>query len=1076
MTVQPPLLAEVLRSAPTLESQLLSTPPLEIARIARERGDAKRGAVIFFTSPAGCVQCHMDDGQRAVIGPNLAETKYVDDRHLVESLTHPSRSIRKGYETHYLLMDDGTSHTGQIAKETDVDLTLIPTSSSGAALTLRKDQIEGRKILDTSGMPDGLLTTFREQRDFMDLLKYLIMISEGGEETALQLQPSPAAISVVDDSKDLDHATIIRKFRSRDFETGERIFQGYCFGCHGRDGNQPSLPTARAFGTEKMKFGSDPFSMFQTLTRGNGLMAPMRHLTPKERYQVIHYLREAFMKRSNPDYFVVNDQYLESLPRGTQLGDERPEVERDFKPALGSQLRREYSSVLNIPLGKYSIAYNLHTMDIASVWEGDFLDVSETQHARDRGEGTVNPKGIESNLLSGWKWGHDEEVDYPTENLLSRGPLPNNWMRYKGYYQYDHQIVLSYEIDGRAILESPVAEKEGLTQHLLVESGNAITLVIASPEKEGVARSWISTKETTQTHVKLGQEKDEIAVLLVENSGQSHPILGCRLSGETENLLLSIDSKNRVVLSIPKSSEPRKLSITRVVGKTNGDADQIAEFLESVPSPKAGIDLPSLTRGGNVQWPTVLETKGYLGLEQSGYAVDTLTLPDSNPWNSWLRTTALDFFSDGRMAVSTYGGDIWLVDGVDESLTKLRWKRFAAGLYEPFGLRIVADQIYVTCKDRLVRLHDLNQDDEADFYESFSADPDVSVNFHAFNFDLQTDEEGNFYYAKSGHGSDSKLPGTIYKISNDGKQREVFSTGFRTPNGLGMMPGNRLVGSDNQGQWMPASKINYLKPDTFYGWVPNYSIPGMWEPDGGKVDLEKVVPPTSFEKPIVWMPQEFDNSSGGQHWVEDKRFGPLHDHLLHTSFGKGWMSYLMTQEIEDVLQGAIVRLPLNFRTGVMRARTNPRDGQVYTTGLQGWNGGGRIGLEDNGIQRLRYTGKAALMLVDCKVIRGGLQLTFNEKINSDSCQDSEAFTLKHWNYHWQKSYGSAQYRPSDDQVGVESLQVEEVKVHSNQRTIDISVPDLRPVDQLHLILQIESAEGEDFAEEIYWTIHRILHQ
>ena len=110
------------------------------------------------------------------------------------------------------------------------------------------------------------------------------------------------------------------------------------------------------------------------------------------------------------------------------------------------------------------------------------------------------------------------------------------------------------------------------------------------------------------------------------------------------------------------------------------------------------------------------------------------------------------------------------------------------------------------------------------------------------------------------------------------------------------------------------------------------------------------------------MPQEFDNSSGGQHWVEDKRFGPLHDHLLHTSFGKGWMSYLITQEIEDVLQGAIVRLPLNFRTGVMRARTNPRDGQVYTTGLQGWNGGGRIGLEDNGIQRLRYTGKAALML------------------------------------------------------------------------------------------------------------------
>ena len=71
-------------------------------------------------------------------------------------------------------------------------------------------------------------------------------------------------------------------------------------------------------------------------------------------------------------------------------------------------------------------------------------------------------------------------------------------------------------------------------------------------------------------------------------------------------------------------------------------------------------------------------------------------------------------------------------------------------MYEPFGLQVIDGLVYVTCKDRLTRLHDLNDDGEADFYESFSADDDVSTFFHAFNFDLQRDTQGNLYYAKSG--------------------------------------------------------------------------------------------------------------------------------------------------------------------------------------------------------------------------------------------------------------------------------------------------------------------------------------
>jgi hypothetical protein len=349
----------------------------------------------------------------------------------------------------------------------------------------------------------------------------------------------------------------------------------------------------------------------------------------------------------------------------------------------------------------------------------------------------------------------------------------------------------------------------------------------------------------------------------------------------------------------------------------------------------------------------------------------------------------------------------------------------------------------------------------------------VSVNFHAFNFDLQVDSKGFLYYAKSGHGADFELPGAIYKISPDGKYREVISTGFRSPNGMGMMPGDRVTVSDNQGQWMPATKINLLRRGGFYGWVPTYDGKGKWAPDGGKIDLKSVVPPNDFDRPMVWMPQVVDNSAGGQLWVDDPRFGPLSGRLLHTSFGRGWMFAVMPQEINGVTQGAIIKLPFDFRTGIMRAAVNPHDGQVYAVGLDGWNGGGRAGLVDHGIQRLRFTGRAYPMVTDCQVEPDGLRLSFNFELDREEASRIESYRARHWNYLWQASYGSEMYSPATGKVGIDSLQITRVEVAEDGKGVKLVIPELRPVDQLHLVLEVNDREGKRFEEEIYWTIHRV---
>ena len=46
-------------------------------------------------------------------------------------------------------------------------------------------------------------------------------------------------------------------------------------------------------------------------------------------------------------------------------------------------------------------------------------------------------------------------------------------------------------------------------------------------------------------------------------------------------------------------------------------------------------------------------------------------------------------------------------------------------------------------------MFDTNGDEEIDFVECFNNDHQVTEHFHEFAMGLQTDEAGNFYYAKS---------------------------------------------------------------------------------------------------------------------------------------------------------------------------------------------------------------------------------------------------------------------------------------------------------------------------------------
>src|SRR5690606_7144046 len=324
----------------------------------------------------------------------------------------------------------------------------------------------------------------------------------------------------------------------------------------------------------------------------------------------------------------------------------------------------------------------------------------------------------------------------------------------------------------------------------------------------------------------------------------------------------------------------------------HGDRAAAADALAARPSDDAPESLEGALRGGPSRFTAQVTVQGVRGPDDQAYTVDTIPVPFDNPYRSWMRTAAFDFFADGtRAAISTWNGDVWIVSGIDDDLHEVTWRRFATGLFDPLGLKIVDDVVHTLGRDGITRLHDLDGDGEADFYEAFNHDVLITEGFHEFAFDLHTDPEGRFYFSKAGpvnpggRGFQKILPhhGCILRVSKDGEELEVYATGFRANNGIGVGPQGQVTSGDNEGTWMPKCRLSWVKQGSFNGCVDT---------------AHRTPPPTTYDKPLCWLPHDVDNSSGSQVWVTSDRFGPLQGSLLHLSYGTCSVFLVLPQEVD----------------------------------------------------------------------------------------------------------------------------------------------------------------------------------
>jgi mono/diheme cytochrome c family protein len=830
-----------------------------------------------------------------------------------------------------------------------------------------------------------------------------------------------------------DHATLIANWNEESLARGATIYSQLCVVCHGTLDTPGSLPTAPRFAEGPFKNGSDPHSLFNTLTHGYGQMVAQPQYTARQKYDVIHYIRETFLRHRPAEYTDPDARYLARLPIGMATAEAEIETstlppyrQMDFGPSLMWTLEVAPDNIAQkgiavrldpgpggISQGHDWMLYDHDTLRVAAAWSGDgfvdwkgiAFDGSHQTHTSIAGTPAfINPPGP--------GWAHPVTGSWQDPRPLGRdgrpyGPLPPDWARYRGLFLHDSEAVLRYTVGTTEVLDSPA----------LIPYGSASVFVRT---------------------LNLGPTSAPLSLRLAPHD----PTLATAVRGPGTRL----ETRDGfTLLQIARDDRPRHLRVYLA----RLDAANLDALIAADPRP---LDLAPLTRGGPPRWNETVTTRIVPGETSGAFAIDTLTLPEANPWHAWMRTTGFDFFPGGRSAaVCTWNGDVWRVDGVDGS-DELRWRRLATGLFQPLGVKFRDGDLFVCCRDQIVRLRDLNGDGETDFVECFNNDHQVTEHFHEFAMGLQTDAAGNFYYAKSArHALPAVVPhhGTLLRVSADGTRTEIIAHGFRAANGVCLNDDGTFFVTDQEGHWTPKNRINHVVPDGgFYGNIFGFTH---------VTDTAD----TAMRPPLAWITNDKDRSPAELVRVPANTWGPLAGSLLNLSYGYGRISIVPHESVDGQLQGGICELPIpDFPTGVMRGRFHD-NGALYTCGMVGWATNCR---EDGGFHRLRPTGRPARLPVGLASRPGALDLTFSEPIDADVT--AGAFTATAWDLRRSADYGSPH-------LNEHPVAVVATHLSPDRRTITLDMPDLAPTRGLAITWSLRDPQGAPVTGSLHLTLHAL---
>lgn len=439
----------------------------------------------------------------------------------------------------------------------------------------------------------------------------------------------------------------------------------------------------------------------------------------------------------------------------------------------------------------------------------------------------------------------------------------------------------------------------------------------------------------------------------------------------------------------------------------------------------------------------------------------SFTLHQARPDDFKPKVGGMDFISDNTIVLSTWDpdGSVYLIKNyMAENPSDIKVKRIATGLAEPLGLKVVNGDIYVLQKQELTKLIDHNNDEIIDEYETVSNDWKVSTNFHEFAFGLVFKDD-HFYATLAtailpgGASANPQIPdrGKVVKINMKDGSTSFEAFGLRTPNGIGLNVDKEIFVADNQGDWLPASKIVHIQKGQFYG---SHSV----DPVGTKDLQEKL--------PVVWLPQdEIGNSPSTPTYLN---IGPYKNQLIHGEVTHGGIKRVAYEEVEGQLQGALFRFTQGIESGVNRITWAP-DGSLLIGGIGVSGNWQHYGKLPYGLQRLKYNGNSTFEMLKIKARPNGFEIEFTEPIADDYNFTTKDIEIQQWYYKPTIDYGGPK-------LDLKTLKIGALGLSKDRKKVTLTIPNLKEnhVVYFHLNNELKSNTNKNlWTTEAWYTLNRI---
>ena len=673
--------------------------------------------------------------------------------------------------------------------------------------------------------------------------------------------------------------------------------------------------------------------------------------------------------------------------------------------------------------------FDTELLRMSVIWEGKGVTpVSMAQgsyqdagHKAPEGQETlpqiIGTPWIANGIYPGWQSGErttlaDPREPGPDKREVGRGPLPVPLGRFKAVRLTKQGVCLEYEASGALIREWVEARivngHRELQRRFHLEHVLQPLWLLFGRTASGLQTTLAESLSAGKHLVQIMDEQDGVTKVRVQPSTQ--PIEFGVVMG------MSAPTKNW--------------------SKANG---------------------PNLEPPTRLRWAQVVTTQGQLSAANDAYVLDDVALPVENPYRRNVRLADVAFFHDGRAALVTFDGDVWLVNGLRDQLQDVRWKRYASGLHEPLSLCIRDNEIFVFDRNGIWRLRDTDGNGEADVHELFSNVFTQTAETREFATSMKLAPDGSFIIAKGGQEGSTlgKHNGRVLRVSPDGKTITELGWGLRQPF-IGVHPKTGMVtASDQQGNYVPATPLHLIHDHQYYGFL------------AGIEPKEKY--PAPIADPLTWIPHAINASGATQVWLSDARMGPLNDALLHLGYNRPEIFLVRLNSRAARTQAAVVSLRRDLDFAPLSGAVNPSDGQLYVTGFQIW---GTTAKRISGLARVRYTGAPNTLPREVAPMDKGILLRFDVALDINKASDPANFSVERWNYRRTASYGSPHFK-LDGTAGQEWMTPSSAYVSRDGKSIFVGIRDMQPVMQMRIGWALATRDGVGVEQNAYFTPHEL---